>query len=754
LETQTLTFYSLSAGLCFGLSMLLIAYAQLQRGTLLIRSGAFAMLVLALAFFFAGYGSLLPLWTTRIGTNVLLLTAIVVLYSGFYAYVHDQSVQIDRFGASLIALTIPPFYWWGLVEPDGLMRSIVFSLVCAMLNARISRLLITRQQSKGGLPAKLLATLFAVAALWMLARTLVLLLSDPMPPAQQGNNPTTWVTVFWFNVLIAAFTSLLLAMERQRSAAMLATQALSAKSTGLEGDRSNLLLLWTLVGVIALTILAEVGIAYSVLYQRERDQLQVRSQLANQAFVEHSEQVISQVDILIRATRGLVERGIPPQEMERFIQRLNFPHDIIENIYVIDADGQLILPLEDRSKKIDTTQRDYFQFHQQNPADVLFISPVSVGLVTGKQQFRITRRFNDPAGRFAGVILIPLEPKAFTRLFDRMLITNDAIASLIGIDDKKIRARTPEIDDPKIYHDPIDKTPLWDYLSSAPIGSYRNTSQVDGRERLFNYQRVGELPLVMVSALSIDDIHQHARQSIQPIGLGALLALTVVFLLATVLSGVIRKREEQENFISMLGHELKTPLSVIRMTIGHQRLDSDSEARISRSVQEMQAVIERCLQADRLRHGLLTATLSQLDLNALLQEIVDDPRSRDRVTLNTETLPPCVSDGQLLRTILGNLVENAIKYGKSGQPIQIHARAAERRKRAGIAISVANQPGAAGFPDARQIFRKYYRAPAAHGKTGSGLGLYISAGFARMIGGTLSYQPGNNEVRFELWIPR
>ena len=734
--------------------MLLIAYAQLHRGTLLIRSAAFAMLVLALAFFFAGYGALLPLWTTRIGTNMLLITAIVVLYSGFYAYVHDQPVQIDRFGVGLLALSILPFYWWGLVEPDGLMRSIVFSLMCAILNARISRLLITRYQRQGGLPAKLLATLFAVAALWMIVRTFVLLHSDPLIVTQKGNNPTTWVTVFWFNVLIAAFVCLLLFMESQRGTAMQAVQARPAKNTGLEDGSSNLLLLWALVGVITLTILSEVGIAYSVIYQREQDQLQARSQLANQAFAIHAEQIISQVDILIRATRDLVVRGVPPQELELFIQRLNFPHDIIENVYVIGVDGRLILPLEDLSKRIDTTQRDYFQFHQQNPADILFISPVSAGLVTGKQQFRITRRFNDTEGRFAGVILIPLEPKAFTRLFDRMLITNDATASLIGIEDRKIRARTPVRDDPKIFHDPINHTPLWDGLSKAPVGSYRNTSQVDGRERLFNYQRVGELPLVMVSTLSIDDIRKQAWQSIQPIGLGALLALTVVFLLATVLTGVIRKREEQENFISMLGHELKTPLSVICMTIGHKRLDADSEARIGRSVQEMQSVIERCLQADRLRYGLLTATRSKLDLNALLQELRDDPRSRDRVTLHTEALPPCLSDEQLLRTILGNLIENAIKYGKSGQPIQINARAAERRKRAGILISVANQPGAAGFPDARQIFRKYYRAPAAHGKTGSGLGLYISAGFARMIGGTLSYQPGNNEVQFELWIPR
>ena len=51
------------------------------------------------------------------------------------------------------------------------------------------------------------------------------------------------------------------------------------------------------------------------------------------------------------------------------------------------------------------------------------------------------------------------------------------------------------------------------------------------------------------------------------------------------------------------------------------------------------------------------------------------------------------------------------------------------------------------------VFKKYYRAPGAHGKVGSGLGLHIAEGFARKLGGRLRYIARDDKVNFELWIP-
>jgi signal transduction histidine kinase len=120
---------------------------------------------------------------------------------------------------------------------------------------------------------------------------------------------------------------------------------------------------------------------------------------------------------------------------------------------------------------------------------------------------------------------------------------------------------------------------------------------------------------------------------------------------------------------------------------------------------------------------------------------------------NRSPSPHCVTDIQLLGIILSNLIDNALKYSLANSVVTITVETRQRHGKAGMGIEVANLPGAAGMPDPAQLFRKYYRAPGAHAKTGSGLGLHVAEGFARKLGGELRFCPTNETVRFALWIP-
>jgi signal transduction histidine kinase len=615
------------------------------------------------------------------------------------------------------------------------------------MNRQIAQVLLQLvRQLRAGKPAMALVLLFAIVCAWMLGRAGVLLFADTVPVAQQGDHPFTWAAVFWFNALAVA-TIVAIPMLEKRS-----RQHQQAGGRH-EQMHSKLQLLWTVVAIITLAILTEAGIAYSVLHQREHAQLGERTRLANQAFADHSAQIIEQVDILIRATRESYQRKTPAADLENFIQSLDFSRDIIENIFIIGADGFIIVPQADRARGRNATQRDYFQFHLEHPRDDLFISPVSVGQITGKHQFRLSRRLVDDQGQFAGVVLVPLEPKAFTRLYERLLPGENAMATLVSSTDRKIRARTPPVEDPKTYGTPIDNTPLWGMLEKSSQGDFPYVSTMDGMARHYVYQRIEDLPLVMVSGFAIDNIRTNTLQSIQPIGLGALLALMVVFSLAVVLTGAIRRRDEQESFTAMLAHELKTPLSVIRMAIGNAQLPAESKARINRSVHAMDAVIERCQIAERLNSGQIAVSRTAVDPNALLGNLREDTKTPGRIELGAPPLPICSTDFQLLRTVLTNLLDNALKYGPRAAIIRLGAEAETHKGRSGIRFIVSNPPGPAGFPDPEQVFRKYYRAPAAHGKTGSGLGLYIADELSRMLGGELSYCPTDDTVKFSLWIP-
>jgi K+-sensing histidine kinase KdpD len=111
------------------------------------------------------------------------------------------------------------------------------------------------------------------------------------------------------------------------------------------------------------------------------------------------------------------------------------------------------------------------------------------------------------------------------------------------------------------------------------------------------------------------------------------------------------------------------------------------------------------------------------------------------------------TDASLLRLVLGNLIDNALKYSPPRSDITILIASSVYGTRAGAQISIQNLPGVAGWPDATEVFKKYYRSPRAHHQTGSGLGLYLVHSTAHMLGGEMRYAPDAHYVRFTLWLP-
>ena len=111
------------------------------------------------------------------------------------------------------------------------------------------------------------------------------------------------------------------------------------------------------------------------------------------------------------------------------------------------------------------------------------------------------------------------------------------------------------------------------------------------------------------------------------------------------------------------------------------------------------------------------------------------------------------SDPLLLRTILSNLIDNAVKYSPPAEPVQVMIESKPQISVSGILIRIDNAVSKAGLPDPTCVFAKYYRAPGAHQQSGSGLGLYIAKALALKLGGTLDYIPQPSRVLFQLWLP-
>jgi two-component system, sensor histidine kinase LadS len=216
-----------------------------------------------------------------------------------------------------------------------------------------------------------------------------------------------------------------------------------------------------------------------------------------------------------------------------------------------------------------------------------------------------------------------------------------------------------------------------------------------------------------------------------------------------------RRRQEQSQFLHMLMHELKTPLSVVALALGTRGQQQKNLDLASRAVQDMKAILDRCVQADKLGEVALDLRSEEIDLAALVNNsAAATPRLNERYALQVQGSTRVCSDRQLLKIVLNNLLDNAARYSDPVTLVRVDLHSVVHGKQAGVAVHVANTPGLAGWPDAQQVFSKYYRSAGAQRDSGSGLGLFLAQQLATNLGGSLQYRPTPLAVEFVLWIPQ
>lgn len=207
------------------------------------------------------------------------------------------------------------------------------------------------------------------------------------------------------------------------------------------------------------------------------------------------------------------------------------------------------------------------------------------------------------------------------------------------------------------------------------------------------------------------------------------------------------QREEQEKLLAMLTHELKTPLATMYMRLDEHSKNSEA---IKKSIREMNDVIERCVQANKLQDHKLQVFKAPIDLMQLLGDVVASAPSPERIDLPFHQAIQINTDQQLLFIVLSNLLENACKYSAKETPILITYQ--DRGDL--VQLSISNVPGRAGWPQEGMVFEKYYRSPGAQGQAGTGLGLFLVRSLASLLGGGIAYQPTVHRVCFVLTLPK
>jgi signal transduction histidine kinase len=209
---------------------------------------------------------------------------------------------------------------------------------------------------------------------------------------------------------------------------------------------------------------------------------------------------------------------------------------------------------------------------------------------------------------------------------------------------------------------------------------------------------------------------------------------------------------DQRQLMVMLSHEIRSPLAVIDAAIQvlamKQANCADTApllARMRRGVGRARHFLDNCLTRERLDSDRLTLSLQPVDprrLARLAAEATEPGGAAVRVRVECSDAVPqtIVADPDLLRILLHNLIENALKYAPA--PTQVRLSLA----RADDALRLSVQDQGPGIPTEEQalVFRKYRRGRSAGTAPGAGLGLALVARIVELHGGrvALTSQPG------------
>ncbi len=230
-----------------------------------------------------------------------------------------------------------------------------------------------------------------------------------------------------------------------------------------------------------------------------------------------------------------------------------------------------------------------------------------------------------------------------------------------------------------------------------------------------------------------------------------------------------REAEDLKNtFISVVSHELKTPVALIKGYASTLRRDDtqwDAET-VQRSLtvieeeaDRLTELIDNLLMASRIQvEGMLDLHLLDVALDQIAARAVSrfEPQTQHHAfALDFEVdFPIIVGDEKRLRHVIDNLVSNAIKYSPNGGTITIGGRASEGQ----VQVFVRDEGIGLSPADAELIFDRFYRADNAvkHGAPGTGLGLYLVRAIIEAHGGHIWATPhkGQSGTTFTFTLPR
>jgi PAS domain S-box-containing protein len=238
-------------------------------------------------------------------------------------------------------------------------------------------------------------------------------------------------------------------------------------------------------------------------------------------------------------------------------------------------------------------------------------------------------------------------------------------------------------------------------------------------------------------------------------------------MISFTLDNSARKELEQrkDTFISMASHELKTPLTALKLqtTLLHRQLakqgipaSAPALSRMETQINKVTRLVEELLDVSKIQAGRLEYVQETVDLDALLQDITETVQQSSpshTIVVRGAVGTSLIGDPDRLGQVFINLLSNAIKYSPDAETVEMDLSTSED------AVTVRVRDHGLGIPREQRdkIFDRFYRVTDLSQRAipGLGMGLYIVAEIIKHHGGTITVESAVGEgSTFTVTLPR